>query len=73
MAELILNVKTLPEHLLNIIHTEKVKVEEVNGEIRLTPVLSENKGCPLLGLAADSNVTVGNFMGDKKTEKAFEL
>ena len=38
MTDTILNTNSLQETLLNLIRTEKVRVREINGEIRLTPV-----------------------------------
>ena len=43
MTEMILNTKALPEALFRLIHTEKVKVHEAHGEIRLTPIVIEAK------------------------------
>jgi len=62
MNELVLNTSTLPEPLLRLIRTEKVKVREADGEIRLTPILETKGDCPLRGLAADSNLTVDKFL-----------
>jgi len=36
--EIVLNISSLPGILLKLIRTEKVRVKEVDGEIRLTPV-----------------------------------
>jgi len=38
MTEKIMNTKALPEFLFNLIQTEKVKVRETDGEIRLMPI-----------------------------------
>jgi DNA-damage-inducible protein J len=38
MSEMILQSKTLPEPLLRLISTEKVRISESDGEIRLIPV-----------------------------------
>jgi hypothetical protein len=43
MAELVLNANTLPEPLLRMIKTEKVKVNESNGVINLIPILDSKK------------------------------
>ena len=58
MAEMLINTRALPEHLFRIIHTEKVKVNEANGVINLTPVLELRNTCPLRGIAKDSSLTV---------------
>ena len=42
MTEIIMNTNALPEILLNLIPTDKVRVMEIDGEIRLIP-LQESK------------------------------
>ena len=69
MAEIILNTRTLPEPLFRMIRTEKVKVNEIDGEIRLTPILETQIGCPLRGLASDSSLTVDKFLAMTHDEK----
>ena len=41
--ETVMNTNTLPDFLLGIIPTEKVRVKEVGGEIRLIPVQEQTK------------------------------
>ena len=72
MTELLIDAKTLPEPLLRLIYTEKVKVREEHGEIRLTPVRETDIGCPLLGMFADGKVSVEKFIAGKQSEKALE-
>ena len=64
MSEMVLNARTLPEQLFRVIRTERVKVRinQSNGVISLTPILETNNGCPLRGIAADSNLTVDTFL-----------
>ena len=62
MTDMVLNTSTLPEPLLRLIRTDKVKVNEINGVISLTPILKATGDCPLRGLAADSNLTVDKFL-----------
>ena len=71
MTELIINTKTLPEPLFRMIRTAKVKVNinEIDGEIRLTPIIELKNGCPLRGLAADSDLTVDKFLAMTHDEK----
>jgi len=69
MAEIIINSRTLPEPLFRMIRTAKVKVNEIDGEIRLTPILETKNGCPLRGLAADSSLTVDKFLDMTHDEK----
>ncbi len=60
--EMILNAKTLPEPLYKLIRTEKVKVNEADGIINLIPITESAPDCPLLGLTADSGLTVDKFL-----------
>ena len=72
MAEMILNAKTLPEPLSQMISTEKVKITEMNGVINLIPVLETKNACPIRGLAADSSLTVEKFLAMTHDEKEIE-
>ena len=60
MAEMVLQSRALPELLLQLISTEKVKIRESNGEIHLIPINDKAvaNDCPLLGLYADGKLTV---------------
>jgi len=40
MVEIVLNKSDLQEQLIRLIQTDKVKLIEIDGEIRLTPVFS---------------------------------
>ena len=62
MIELVLSTNTLPEPLISLVCTAKVKVREVEGVISLIPILDDNNDCPLRGLAADSLLTVDRFL-----------
>ena len=72
MTEMVLNTKTLPEPLFRLIHTEKVKVREAHGEIRLTPIRETDIECPLLGMFADGKISMNKFILSKQTEKSLE-
>ena len=72
MTEIVLNTNTLPEPLLRLIRTEKVKISETNGEIRLTPIIDIKKGCPLRGMFADGKISVEKYLESKQTEKDLE-
>ena len=61
MAETVINKSALPEVLLKLIPTEKVRMIEAEGMIQLMPV-AEYADCPLRGLAADNKLTVGKFL-----------
>jgi len=70
MAEMVLNTSSLPEPLLRMIRTKRVKVREADGEIRLTPIM---EGCPLRGMFADGKLSADKFMANKQAEKELEL
>lgn len=72
MTEMILNTKALPEALFRLIKTEKVKIHEADGEIRVIPVNETNVDCPLFGMFADGKISVDKFMASKQTEKELE-
>ena len=72
MIELELNVNTLPEPLFRLIRTEKVKVIETDGEIRLKPIIDKKRGCPLRGMCADGKLSSYSFMERKQKEKELE-
>jgi hypothetical protein len=61
MSELVLTTSTLPEPLVRLIPTEKIRVNKANGVISLTPIEDSISDCPLLGLATDSSLTVDSF------------
>jgi hypothetical protein len=72
MTEMILNARTLPEPLFKLIRTEKVKVNETNGIINLIPIKESESECPLLGLTADSGLTVDKFLAMTHDETEME-
>jgi len=72
MTELMLDARTLPEPLFRLIRTEKVKVREYDGEIRLTPITNILQGCPLRGMFADGKISVDKFIENKQVEKDIE-
>ena len=73
MSEIVLNVKTLPETLLKMIPTEKVKVRQSDGIITLIPFHEVTKNeCPLLGLTAGSSLTVDKFLAMTREDKTLE-
>jgi len=69
---MVLDASTLPEPLFHLIHAEKVRVRETDGEIRLIPIFEVKGDCPLLGIAADCGFTVDDFLARKREEKALE-
>jgi len=72
MNEIILNARTLPEPLFRLIRSEKVKVREENGEIRLTPIIDATDGCPLRGMFTDGKISVDKFIERKQIEKELD-
>ena len=72
MVETVINTNTLPETLLKLITTEKVRVIEADGVIQLMPI-EESIDCPLRGLAADSKLTVSKFLAMTHDEKEMRL
>ena len=73
MSEMVLSVKSLAESLFDMIPTEKVKVRQSNGIISLIPLREATKNeCPLLGLAADSTLTVEKFLTMTREDKVLE-
>jgi len=67
--ELVLSTNTLPEPLLRLIKTNKVKVDETNGIISLIPITESKTDCPLRGLAAGSSLTVERFLAMTHDDK----
>jgi hypothetical protein len=72
MTEMVIKTKTLPEPLFRLIPTERVKVREVRGEIRLTPIKETIADCPLLGMFADGKISTEKFIENKRAEKELE-
>ena len=75
MVEIVLNTSTLPEPLLRLIPTEKVRVKEIDGIIQLMPI-NENADCTigLRGMfAGDPNMTVDKFLERMRSDKELEL
>jgi len=74
MTETVLNTKTLPEALSKLIRTEKVKVRETDGEIRLIPIqesidyISKLRG----SLANHPEMSVDKFLERKHADKELE-
>ena len=69
MIEMVLNARTLPEQLFRLIRTEKVKVCEMDGEIRLIPVEEASNNCPLHGMYSDDKLTVDKFLEWKREDR----
>ena len=74
MTEMVLNTSTLPELLSRIIPTEKVRVVEGDGEIRLIPVeepidyIAKLRG----SLAAYPEMSVDKFLARSRADKELD-
>ena len=73
MSEMVLSVNALPETLLKMIPTERVKLRQTGNVISLTPFREVTKDeCPLLGLTAGSRLTVDKFLAMTREDKILE-
>lgn len=73
MSEMVLSVSALQETLFKMIPTERVKLRQNDGIISLIPFQETTKDeCPLLGIAADSNLTVEKFLAMTREDKLLE-
>jgi len=72
MTEMILETRTLPEPIMRLLHTKRVKVSEKFGDILITPIREENVDCPFLGMFSDGKISVEKFMARKREEKELE-
>ena len=71
MTDTVISTKSLPETLFRLIHTERVRLREADGEILLTP-LSEPGN--LRGLLADcEEMTLDEFLARKHADKELDL
>ena len=72
MTERVMDTRAFPDVLFDLITTERVKVNQVGGVVSLTPVAEEDDDCPLLGIAADWDITVDEFLSRRREEKVLE-
>ncbi|MCL2512308.1 MAG: hypothetical protein FWF08_00280 [Oscillospiraceae bacterium] len=77
MGEMILNVNTLPDHLFRYIRSDKIKFNEENGVITLTPVADVTERAMaaidrLQGMFS-GKLSTEDFIAQKQTEKDLEL
>jgi len=74
MAEMVLDIQTLPEALLSRIPTKKVMFFEENGTITLTPFYEETPRFDhLIGIFSDGKMSIDNFLLEKQQEKKLEI
>jgi hypothetical protein len=68
MESMLLDVKTLPEPLFKLFHTEKVRVTEVRGEVHLMPVRDTGGTSPLYEQPHNNKRAVDEFMVNERAE-----
>jgi hypothetical protein len=73
MADMIMDLQTLPETIFSRIHTKKVKVHEENGSIVVTPFSEEKPRFDhLVGIFSDGKMSIDNFLTQKQIDKELE-
>ena len=79
MNEIILNTNTLPEPLLRMFKSERVKVRQADGVVSLWPMPGPPMPGPpegldqLFGMFSDGTMSVDKFLAEKHAEKDLEL
>ena len=73
MTEMVLDTRALPEPIMRMIHTKKVKIREAQGDFIITPIREENVECPFLGMFSDGKISVDRFIARKQAEKDLEI
>ena len=74
MAEMILDIQSLPEMVFSKVSTKKVRVYEDNGTITLTPFYEERPRFDhLIGIFSDGKMSVDKFLEKKHQEMELEL
>ena len=73
MSDMVLDVQTLPEMIFSRIHAEKVRIQEENGSIILTPVIGKRQNFDVLfGMFSDGRLSTEEYMKEKQLEKELE-
>ena len=75
MSETVMNIDALPEFLVKIIPTEKVRVKEIDGIVQLIPI-RDNTDCTigLRGiLEGCGEMSVDKFLERKHADKELDL
>ena len=65
----ILSTNSLPETLLKLIQTDKVRLIEESGDFRIIPL---REGSGLMGLGIGRNLTTDKFLAYKREESEIE-
>jgi len=69
MTNAVLSKQSLPAALLNLIDTDKVHLQEKDGEIRISPL---REGSGLLGLSEGLDFSTEKFLAFKRENKEKE-
>ena len=72
MNEMIIDVKTFPEPLFQLFHTETVKIRAENNEVRLIPVEEKKYSCPIIGMFKNNKTSIDSYLAEKQREKELE-
>jgi hypothetical protein len=76
MTEMVMNINAIPSYLITALQANIVRVRETDRIVTIEPIEDMDKGkkysCPFLGIAADSNLTVDNFLEWKREEREAE-
>ena len=73
MIEIVLDTQTLPEPIVQLIHTKKVKIRESDGDFVITPMRESDKICPFLGMFTDGKISTAKFLAQKQIDKKLEI
>jgi hypothetical protein len=73
MSDKILDINMIPEFIFSHIKTKKVKLQERNGVLILTPVEEKEKSFEhLIGMFSDGKLSIDNYLREKRLEKELE-
>ena len=72
--ELILNTSVLPDPLLHMVRTDKVRIREDNGVITMTPIEGTyDCTAEVFGMYSDGKLSVSKYLEQKHAEKELEF
>ncbi|MDR1934322.1 MAG: hypothetical protein LBS49_01815 [Candidatus Accumulibacter sp.] len=73
MHERIVDIDALPQHLMNHIHSRKVRVREADGMITLIPLAEKTtRRYSLFGMLAGSGLSTDEYCAQKQIDKTME-
>ena len=74
MAGMVLDIQAIPDVIFSKISTKKVKVNEDNGTITLTPLYDKKPNFDhLIGMFSDGKISINDFLKEKQYEKELEI